>query len=380
MAQSYIPEGTMMVCTEMKSPMDNTIIRYRDTADVFLASKKVYLLTEKDLKLQTAFVCNINSKFWGGLKMLATVVAIGALAIATVATGGLILVVAAAVAVTAVGVSSFASYREANHDCDFTTKSKWINVHDTVTINGHKALMQNSKLICSKGGALSLVVDPVLARVAAQKIATNNTKEYNAHLNSQIIQSTLFVLSSGGDARNLAFGFPLTIWNYNNGENGKQDKRKEEIEARITNSNYKTTRDSPGTAIYDGTIQAGRDAGFGTFLETGYNPALMNSALNNIDIIKAYPGVVSASVRSAYPSAALRLNSTLYLAAARRAFNPELGKGLAKGFGWGVVGALVDAGFDVYENSLYDDTIKFFRKLSDENLKSKGVNIIAKNK
>ncbi|AZB08470.1 DUF4280 domain-containing protein [Chryseobacterium sp. G0162] len=379
MAQSFIPEGTMMVCTEMKSPMDNTIVRYRDTADVFLASKKVYLLTEKDLKLQLAFVCNINSKFWGGLKMLAAVVAIGALAIATVATGGLLLV-AAGVAIAAVGVSSFASYREANHDCDFTTKSKWINVHDTVTLNGHKALIQNSKLICSKGGALSLVVDPVLARAAAQKIAANNTEEYNAHLNSQIIQGGLFVLSSGGDPRNLAFGFPLTVWNYTNGENGKQDKRKEEIEARINNDNYKTTRDSAGTSIYDGTIQAGRDAGIGTALELGYNPALMNSALNNVDIIKAYPGVVSASVRSAYPSAALRLNSSLYLAAARQTFNPELGKGLAKGFAWGVAGAVVDAGFDVYENSLYDDTIKFFRQLSDDNLKSKGVNIIAKNK
>lgn len=380
MAQSYIPEGTMLICTEMKTPMDNTIISSRSKTDVFKASKKVYLLTEKDYKLEKAFVCNINSKFWGGLKALCTIVAIGALAIATVATGGLLLV-AVGVAVAAVGVSTFASVKEIAHDCDITLQSKWINVHDKVKINGSFALLQNSKMICKKGGALTMVVDPVLARAAAQKIAANNQAEYNAHINSQMIQGTLFVLSAGGDPRNLAVGFPLTIYNYSTGEDGKQDKRKEEIESRITNPDYETTRDSTGKVLLDGTIQAGRDAAIGSYIELGYNPALLSSAMNNATIIRAYPSVVNASMRSAYPTAALRLNSSIYLAAARRSFNPELGKGLLKGFGWGVAGAVVDAGFDVYENSLYDDTINYFTEfLSVQNQKSKGINIIAKTK
>ena len=117
MAQSYIPEGTMLVCTEMKSPMDNTIISSRNNPDVVKESKRVLLLTEKDFKLEKAFVCNINSKFWGGLRALCAVVAIGAFAIATVATGGLLLV-AVGVAVAAVGVSTFASVKEIAHDCD----------------------------------------------------------------------------------------------------------------------------------------------------------------------------------------------------------------------------------------------------------------------
>ena len=54
--------------------------------------------------------------------------------------------------------------------------------------------------------------------------------------------------------------------------------------------------------------------------------------------------------------------------------------GLLKGVGWGVAGAVVDAGFDVYENSLYDDTIKHFIRLGEINKKSKGINIIAKTK
>lgn len=338
MAQSYIPEGTMLICTEMKTPMDNTIISSRSKTDVFKASKKVYLLTEKDYKLEKAFVCNINSKFWGGLKALCTIVAIGALAIATVATGGLLLV-AVGVAVAAVGVSTFASAKEIAHDCDITLQSKWINVHDKVKINGSFALLQNSKMICKKGGALTMVVDPVLARAAAQKIAANNQAEYNAHINSQMIQGTLFVLSAGGDPRNLAVGFPLTIYNYSTGEDGKQDKRKEEIESRITNPDYETTRDSTGKVLLDGTVQAGRDAAIGSYIELVYNPALLSSAMNNATIIRAYPSVVNASMRSAYPTAALRLNSSIYLAAARRSFNPELGKGLLKGFGWGGSGS-----------------------------------------
>ncbi|MFJ1327983.1 hypothetical protein [Capnocytophaga canimorsus] len=46
----------------------------------------------------------------------------------------------------------------------------------------------------------------------------------------------------------------------------------------------------------------------------------------------------------------------------------------------GMAGAAVDAGFDVYENSLYDNTIDYFREIVDKNSKSKGINIIAKTK
>lgn len=84
MAQSYVPEGTMVVCTEMKAPMENSIVQYRTTADVWQSSKSVYLLNKGNLKLQTQFVCNINSKFWGGLESLCAIIAVGALMVGTV--------------------------------------------------------------------------------------------------------------------------------------------------------------------------------------------------------------------------------------------------------------------------------------------------------
>lgn len=327
---------------------------------------------------EKVFVCNINSKYWGGLKALCTVVAIGALAIGTVATGGLLLV-AVSVAVAAVGVCTFASVKEIAHDCDITLQSKWINIHDTVKINGSFALLQNSKMICKKGGALSLVVDPVLARAAAEKIAANNQAEYEAHLNSQLIQGTMFVISSKGDPRALAVGLPLTIYNYAEGEDKKVQLRAKAIEDRITNRQTEADKGSLGMiwdAVPDkkGTMTSARDAVIGTGAEVVYkNPAVVTAVIN-------YPAVVSASMRSVYPTAALRLNSSLVFAGVQRSFrNPGIINGLKEGFLWGMAGAAVDGGFDVYENSLYDDTLIYFtRFLSEKNKNSKGINIIAK--
>ena len=75
--------------------------------------------------------------------------------------------------------------------------------------------------------------------------------------------------------------------------------------------------------------------------------------------------------------ASLRLNSSLYFAAARQTFNPGVIKSLGSGLAWGVAGAVVDGASDQYENSIYNDTIKYFRLLIEKNIESKGINIIA---
>lgn len=299
----------------------------------------------------------------------------GAVAIATVATGGLLLV-AVGVAVAAIGVSAFAADREISHNCDITLQSKWINFHDKVTINGHPALLQNSKMICKKGGGLTLVVDPVLARAAAQRIAANNQKEYDAHVSSAYIQGTLFLLSSKGDPRALAVGLPLTIWNYNNSENSKQETRAKEIEDRITNPDAKSGRDGFFGAVAGEAGTVTRDAVIGTGAEVIYkNPILITA-------VRTTPTLINGAMRSQYPMLNLQLGMGIMSAGVQRSFtNPGILKGLGEGFAWGMAGAAVDAGFDVYENSIYDDTLKYFRDvLSVENSASKGINIIAKTK
>jgi len=384
MAQSYVPEGTMIVCNAAKKPMDNTIISNRNPATVLNKEKSAILLNNSDFKLEAAFKCNFNSKFWGGLKMLGAIIAIGALGILTVATGGTILfALAAAVAVSAAATSAYSAVREIVHDCDATLTSKWMGFHGSVMFNKKNALLQSSTMICVKGGALAIVVDPVLARAAMEKIAANNTKEYNAHLNSQIIQGGMFVLSSNGDPRALAFGYPLTVYNYIVGENKKNNERISEIEDRITGKKNPEEKGTLGTiwgAVPDGegTFTAGRDVVFGVMTEASYSPEMITAMANNATIIKAYPAIVRGSLGTQFPMASLRLNSSLYFAAARQTFNPGVIKSLGSGLAWGVAGAVVDGASDQYENSIYDDTLKYFtEELMSENKKSKGINIIA---
>ena len=197
------------------------------------------------------------------------------------------------------------------------------------------------------------------------------------------MKTLLKILGGIGIVLILNFLINLIFVSKNRGE--KYVERAREIEGRITGEIQPKEAGVLGTvwgALPDGegTFNAGRDAAIGVMTEASYSPEMITAMANNATIIRAYPSVVNASMRSAYPTAALRLNSSIYLAAARRSFNPELGKGLLKGFGWGVAGAVVDAGFDVYENSLYDDTIKHFIRLGEINKKSKGINIIAKTK
>ena len=185
------------------------------------------------------------------------------------------------------------------------------------------------------------------------------------------------VLSAGGDPKSLAFGLPLTIWNYNSSENEKQEARKAELENRISNPDSQSSRDGLGTTVIGAVPGATRDAAIGVATDAATSPEMVTALANNAVILGAYPSVVNASVRSAYPTAALRLNTSLYLAAAKRSFNPKAARSLRDGFLWGMAGAAVDAGFDVNENSLYDDTLDYFYKLSQDNKLSKGINIIA---
>jgi len=107
-------------------------------------------------------------------------------------------------------------------------------------------------------------------------------------------------------------------------------------------------------------------------------PEMITAMANNATIIKAYPAIVRGSLGTQFPMASLRLNSSLYFAAAKQTFNPNVLKSLGTGFAWGMAGAVVDGASDQYENSIYDDTLKFFIKLIEDNSKSKGINVIAK--
>jgi hypothetical protein len=365
------------VCTEMKTPMPNTVVVYRNARNVSHTGSNSILLTKSDLKIKTEFVCNINSKYWGGLKMLSSMIAIAALAVAVVATGGAVLVVAAVVAASATAVAIGSQAAEIFHNCDVTTTSKWIGFHSSVNFNGSNALLQSSNLICGKGGALSLVIDPVLAAKAGEKLALNNSKEYQAHLNSQSIQGVILALSSGGKPEALLVGYVFAVSSYVTGEKTKQEARSNQIED-VVRGKAEYEKASIFTASLDGVQNSAKGTFRDTAIEATHNPKIVSALANNGAIIANYPSVITASVGSAYPMASLRLNSSLYLAAARKSFDPTTLKTLGQGFAWGVAGAAVDIGMDEYEETLYEDTLKYFiDSVIKKNKNAQGINVKA---
>ena len=194
------------------------------------------------------------------------------------------------------------------------------------------------------------------------------------------MKTLLKILGGIGIVLILNFLINLIFVSKNRGE--KYVERAREIEGRITGEIKPKETGVFGTvwgALPDGegTFTAGRDAAIGVMTEASYSPEMITAMANNANIIKAYPAIVTASLGSQFPMASLRLNSSLYFAAARQTFNPGVIKSLGSGLAWGVAGAVVDGASDQYENSIYNDTIKYFRLLIEKNIESKGINIIA---
>jgi hypothetical protein len=124
MAQSYVPQNTKVICTNMTSSSPQEIKATRSYI-VIHTGKKQPLLTLVDNKLSNTLSCKVSGKLWGGFQALCIGIAIGA---AIVLTGGL----AAAVIITALAVSVVAGgtaiYKMA-HDCDATLQVHWEKPH-----------------------------------------------------------------------------------------------------------------------------------------------------------------------------------------------------------------------------------------------------------
>ena len=102
MAQSYIPAGTDVICTEMMSGMPAQLGLTRD-AKVLYGEERKPLLNICDKKLSCSLQCRIKQTFFAGLTGLLAGLTIGAIALVfVIGTGGAGgLVIAAAVAAAA---------------------------------------------------------------------------------------------------------------------------------------------------------------------------------------------------------------------------------------------------------------------------------------
>lgn len=205
MAQSYIPAGTNVICTEMTSGSPAQLGISRDDITIYCDEGKKTLLNINDKKLSCALQCRIKQSFFAGLGNLLVGLALGALAVATVAlvaaatvaTGGAALALAGTVALMVAGVAAGGglvstgaalAYKYIANECDCSLSGTWELAHEKVYIQGGAALLQKSILTCPKGGVISLAMDNIQAEKVAQKVSDLNNKIMNENAWSKLWQ------------------------------------------------------------------------------------------------------------------------------------------------------------------------------------------------
>lgn len=231
MAQSYIPAGTDVICTEMLSTLPSQIVTERD-AKVLYGKENKALLNICDKKLTCQLKCRIKVSYYEGLGSLLLGLTLGAAAVAfsVITFGAGTAVVAAAVITTGAlgGAAIFYSNkaddcRQAPHECDSTKGGTWELFHRKVYIEKANALLERSFLTCQKGGIVSLVMSHEKALELSKKISDSNKKILELNLYSNALQGLIgsganaFKASGGWDVAGLIISSGLAVYDYVSG-------------------------------------------------------------------------------------------------------------------------------------------------------------------
>ena len=217
MAQSYIPAGTDVICTEMLSTLPSQIITERE-AKVLYGKESKALLNTCDKNLSCQFQCRIKQSFFSGLGGLLAGLALGALAVGLViATAGaaapLVAAAATAAATTAYytsgvliagGVASFIISKNLANECNKSFSKEWEMVHERVKIEKYKALLERSILPCNKGGVVSLVMDHAKAVELAKMISDANNSILTINTCSKFTQGFIGAAANAFKAEGLS--------------------------------------------------------------------------------------------------------------------------------------------------------------------------------
>ncbi|WP_455541164.1 hypothetical protein [Prevotella fusca] len=231
MAQSYIPAGTDVICTEMMSTLPSQIVTERK-AKVLYGKEKKALLNTCDKKLTCQLQCRIKVSYYDGLSGLLLGLTLGAAVVAlTVLTcgAGTAVVAAAVIATGALGGAAVyyadktTESRLAKHECDSTTGGTWELFHRKAYIEGANAVLERSFLTCQKGGIVSLVMSHEKALELSKKISDSNKKILELNYYSNLSQgfvgaaANAFKASGAGDVVGLIIGSGLAVYDYVSG-------------------------------------------------------------------------------------------------------------------------------------------------------------------
>ena len=283
MGQSYIREGTNVVCTNMTCGTPQLLLRGAQNGLVINKSSDKPVLNIDAKKISAPFACKMATKVWGGLQSFLLGVAVGAAAIflvaATIVTCGAALpaiigaiaITSEAVALTSIAVGGLAAgYAEhkkqegLEHDCDITMKSKWRKPHDNVFIEKKKALLNKSQMLCQTGGTINIILDPEVAKAAAAYISKMNSLEIQEQEDNKFWQGFVSGLTGGATPIALAISVGLytgaldflNFWNDDSlGETRTSNNDNPPLENSVKNS--------VGTAAEEWGKEAGRRASSG---------------------------------------------------------------------------------------------------------------------
>ena len=154
---------------------------------------------------------------WGGFEALAAGICIGALVVATVATGGLALAAtgvmfAAAGATVISGVGGIISIA---HACDYTLESIWAGKSSSVKFNKHAALLNKSSMKClGSGGVINIILDKQIAMDAAKAISDSNMNAFYWKMGSQFVMGAITAITAASSAVSLVAAAVLAIPSY----------------------------------------------------------------------------------------------------------------------------------------------------------------------
>lgn len=279
MGQSYIREGTNVVCTNMTCGTPQLLVRGAQNGLVINKSSDKPVLNIDAKKISAPFACKMATKVWGGLQSLLLGVAVGAAAIflvaATIVTCGAALpaiigaiaITSEAVALTSIAVGGLAAgYAEhkkqegLEHDCDVTEQSTWLTYHPDVHIEGANALLNKSHMLCNTGGTINIILDPELAKAAAAYISTMNSLEIQEQENNKFWQGFVSGLTGGATPIALAISVglytgALDFLNFWNDDSLGETRTSNSDDPPFENS----VKNSVGTNVYGSGVGGGAD-------------------------------------------------------------------------------------------------------------------------
>ncbi|AXV49557.1 PAAR-like protein [Prevotella denticola] len=279
MGQSYIREGTNVVCTNMTCGTPQLLLRGAQNGLVINKSSDKPVLNIDAKKISAPFACKMATKVWGGLQSFLLGVAVGAAAVflvaATIVTCGAALpaiigaiaITSEAVALTSLAVGGLAAgYAEhkkqegLEHDCDITEKSTWLEYHPDVHIEGANALLNKSHMHCSTGGTINIILDPEVAKAAAAYISKMNSLEIQEQENNKFLQGVVSGLTGGATPIALAISVglytgALDFLNFWNDDSLGETRTSNNNDSPSGNS----VKNSVGTNVYGSGVGGGAD-------------------------------------------------------------------------------------------------------------------------